>query len=480
MVQHEKSHKPFGLLISLLPVAILVSLVSIVLWLFQDEATSGPAQVALLLSAGIAGLIAKGHGVSWEIMEESILSGIHVSMKSILIIMVIGALMGTWILAGIVPAMVVWGLELLDRSLFLPGALVISSMVSLATGSSWSTAGTVGIAVMGVGEAMGLSPGLTAGAIISGAYFGDKISPLSETTNLAPAVTGVDLFEHIRNMMRTTIPGFVLSLIFFTIAGFVQTQNGFDPARVQEFAGSVREVFYITPWLLVPPLVVLTLVLLRAPTLPILFLGAFLGALFAAFFQWDVCMQTVQNHSNIFLVPFEAGFRAAATGFHLDGKLDLFNRGGMLAMMNTVWLIISAMTFGGVMEGSGMLGRIGSSILMAVRGRGGLIAATAGTAIFINTTASEQYLSIAITGRMYDEAYDRANIPRKYLSRTLEDAGTMTSPLVPWNTCGAFMSSVLGVPVYLYAPFAILNWSNPIVAIIYGFLPWRDEDLKKD
>jgi len=426
-----------------------------------------------MLSAAVAALVGLRNGYSWSEIERGIVHSISLAMSAILILLVVGSVIGTWILGGVVPTMIYYGLELLNPTVFYAAACVICSLVSVATGSSWTTAGTVGVALVGIAAAQNLHLGLAAGAIVSGAYFGDKISPLSDTTNLAPAVAGTDLFTHIRHMMWTTIPSFALAIILFAVAGFVLPAPT-DAAQLEGIAESLSQRFAVGPHMLLPAALVIALVVMKMPALPALLIGALAGCVFAVLFQQPAIL-TLVGESDIptWMALLKGSWIALFDGYKLESgnaALDeLLTRGGMSSMLSTVWLILSAMMFGGAMEITRLLQKIAATILGAVRGTGSLIAATLLTAFSSNVIASDQYMAIVLPGRMFRLEYKRRGLHPKNLSRSLEDAGTLTSPLVPWNTCGAFMAQTLGVATLAYAPFAFLNLINPIVAAIYGF-----------
>ena len=459
---------------SLVPVLFLIAMLGASVFLFGDSSSSGPNQIALILSAGVAGIIGLANGHRWAEVEAGISRGISVSMGAVLILLAVGSLIGTWILAGVVPTMIHYGLALLAPSVFYPAACAICAVVALATGSSWTTAGTVGIALLGIATAQGLNPGLAAGAVISGAYFGDKMSPLSDTTNLAPAVAGTDLFVHIRHMLRTTAPSFAAALILFAIAGLVAAA----PEATDEIAGvrtALAENFALGPHLLLPMALVLVLVMRRMPALPAMLIGALTGGVFAVLFQRDAVLRYVGPTGLPEPIALVQGvWQALYAGYGLESgnaALDeLVSRGGMASMLMTVWLIMTAMMFGSVLETTGMLRVLARRMLQRVRGASGLILTTLATSFGINVLASDQYIAIVLPGRMFRSEYERRGLDPKNLSRALEDAGTLTSPLVPWNTCGAFMATTLGVPTLTYAPFVFFNLLNPLVAASYAIL----------
>lgn len=491
------SNRP-GLALSLAPVVILLALLSSSVLVFGEDATGGPSQIALFVSGLAAAGFALQAGCSWKELETQIFRSVGYVTQAIFILLMVGALIGTWILGGIVPALIVWGLELLSPQVFLAAACIICALVSLATGSSWSTAGTLGLAMIGIGGAMGVNPAHTAGAVISGAYFGDKMSPFSETTNLASGMTGVPLFDHIRHMLWTTLPAMAIALTIYVLMGLFSSAEGYDPARVETMQDLISVRFNTAPYVLLPIPLLFVLIARRMPAIPALFLGALVGALFAVVFQREAVLDFVAlsgeggpalnggTGPGAYLAQaLGACVQAAATGFVFstgDETADrLLSSGGMEGMLGTIWLILAAMFFSGVMEGAGMLHRIAESILRAAKGAGNLIAATLGGCVFLNLTASEQYLSIVISGRMYREAYEREGLHPKNLSRALEDSGTLTSALIPWNTCGAYMKAALGgVSAAAYFPFAFLNWLVPLISLIYGYAGITIERRRRD
>lgn len=464
-----------GLFESLLPIGLLIAMLVGCVIVFKDNATQGPSQIALILAGLAAAALAIHQGTNWHTLEASILESIGFVTQAILILLLVGALIGTWILAGIVPALIVWGLEILSPGIFLSAACLICALVSMATGSSWSTAGTLGLALVGVGNTMGIPPGMSAGAVVSGAYFGDKMSPFSETTNLAASMTGTDLFVHIRHMLYTTVPAIVIALVIYFVLGMFQSAEGFDLARVARTNAGIRQTFSIGPHLLIPLLVLFALVARRVAAIPAIAIAAMLGGVFAVVFQPAVLLK-FSGESELGRAAFKGVLMAASKGFVANSGTpevnELLSRGGMASMLSTVWLILAAMFFSGVMEGSAMLGRIARAMLSMVRRTGDLVAAVVGTAVFMNVTASEQYLSIVLTGRMYRGAFEKSGLDSRNLSRALEDSGTVTSALIPWNTCGAFMAATLGTATLAYAPYAFLNWLAPLISIVYGYTGW--------
>jgi NhaC family Na+:H+ antiporter len=420
-----------------------------------------------LLGACVAGLVAWRHGYAWKEMQDGILGAIHLAMGAVLILLVIGVLMGTWLAAGIVPALIAWGLELMSPTWFLPATCAVCSIVSLVSGSSWSTAGTVGLALIGVGEAMEINPAMTAGAVVSGSYFGDKLSPMSDTTNLAPAMAGTDLFRHIRHMVWTTGPSWVLAMIGFFVLGLGLEQAA-DPGTVASITAIIDAEFNPGLVHLVVPAIVAIMVGLRLPALPTLLTGALLGAVLAV-----LRGATIPE----VLAAAMAGYVPDTGSPEVD---ELLKRGGMESMASTVLLVLCAMSFGGVMERTGQLQTLARKTLAAAKSTGSLIAATVLTSIGVNILAADQYLAIVIPGRMYATEYRERGLDPVNLSRALEDGGTITSPLIPWNTCGAFMSSTLGVATLAYLPYCFLNLINPIVGVVLGFTGWTITRLRED
>ncbi len=469
----DNTPRQASLLQAFIPVTVLVVMLGTNVYLFGSGSLDGSNQIALLLSAAIAGVIAIRLSVEWQAVLKAMVKSISSAMSSILILLLIGALAGTWLISGIVPVMIYYGLQILNPTIFLVAACVVCALVSLATGSSWSTVATVGIALLGIGQTLGLQDGVVGGAIISGAYFGDKMSPLSDTTNLAPAMAGTDLFTHIRYMAYTTIPSILIALGIYLIIGFYTDTSG-TVGEVEEVLGAVESKFYITGWVFLVPLAVILMIVKRVPALPALLVGVLLGGLFAIIFQ-PAIVNEVSGIDDNFLKSSYVGVMqsmygsVSVTTSHPMVN-ELFTAGGMSGMMNTVWLILCAMTFGGAMEAGGLLKRIASEVIRQVKSTGSLIASTVGTCLFFNVTASDQYMSIVVPGRMYADTYRERGLKPENLSRVLEDSGTVTSVLVPWNTCGATQASVLGVATMIYAPFCFFNIISPFMTMFVGFL----------
>ncbi len=449
--------KPIPLGYALIPVITLIGLIAMSLLSFKGE-----AHIPLVMASAVAATVGLAFGHAWKSIEGGILRGIQIGLKAILILCVIGIMIGTWIAAGIIPLLIYHGLQILSPSIFLTAACLICAVVSLATGSSWTTASTVGIGLMGVATGLNVPAPMAAGAVISGAYFGDKMSPLSDSTNLAPAVAGSELFEHIRYMLYTTLPALAITLLLYTVLGLRGFEGSVHTSQVTSMTETLQAHFSLSPVLVLPPLLVIAMVLLRWQALPALLTAALLGGLLAVWIQ-DT------SPAAIFAVAHH-GFVAETGNADVD---TLLSHGGLDSMMNTISLILCALTFGGIMEQTGMLAVFANATLKLARSTGSLILTTVTTCLGINMIAPDQYLSIIIPGRMYREEYHKRGLHAKNLSRTLEDAGTMSSPLVAWNSCGAFMAATLAVSPMAYFPYAFLNWCTPIISIFLAFAGWR-------
>ncbi len=457
---------------ALFPILILIGLLGTNVYLYGDESLGGANQLALLLTAAFASIVGIKNGSNWKSIIEGVSKSIASTTPAIIILLLIGSLAGTWLLSGIVPAMIYYGLQILNPKIFLVATCIICAIVSLASGSSWSTIATIGIALLGIGKALGISEGLIGGAIISGAYFGDKMSPLSDTTNLAPAMAGTDLFTHIKYMMYTTIPSFIITLIIFLFLGFGIEES--NTQNIQVLLTTIKNSFNISPWLFLVPVAVIAMIIKKTPALPALFVGTILGGVFAIIFQPHIITQISGIEDNTIQASYVAIINAMGGEISITTSNaminDLLSTGGMYGMLNTIWLILCAMMFGGVMEATGLLHRISSSIIQYAESTGSVIATTACTCLFFNVTASDQYLSIVVPGRMYADTFKDKGLAPENLSRTLEDSGTVTSVLIPWNTCGATQSAVLGVATFAYLPFCFFNIISPFMTILYGYL----------
>ncbi|MDA9893758.1 Na+/H+ antiporter NhaC [Flavobacteriaceae bacterium] len=463
-------NKKLSLGIALLPILILVVLLSYNVLVYGDDALGGSNQFILLLGAAIAGIVGFYYKVSYKFMIDKVAENLQSVTGALLILLFVGALAGTWLISGIIPAMIYYGLQILHPSIFLPACIIICAIISLATGSSWTTSATVGIALIGIGKVLGIPVGMVAGAVISGAYFGDKLSPLSDTTNLAPAMAGGELFSHIRYMTYTTVPSIVITIIVFTILSLTQKTTG--AADTESLMLAIEEKFTITPLLFIVPAVVILLIVKKSPPLIALLIGSLLGGVFALLFQSKILLEITEAS----VLSFEVGYRAIMDSMTVSTEItttnallnDLFTSGGMEGMLGTIWLIICAMVFGGIMDAIGALERISSALLNWAQTTFQLFASTVASCLAINLTASDQYLSIVIPGKMFSKAYKDRKLAPENLSRTLEDSGTVTSVLIPWNTCGAYQSGVLGVGVGEYFIYAIFNWLSPFMTLLFA------------
>lgn len=486
-----------SLIDSIIPIVILIALLALNVFLYGDSSLDGANQLALLLGAGVATVVGLKNKINWSHIIKGISKSISSTTPAIIILLLIGALAGTWLISGIVPSMIYYGLQILNPKIFLFASCIICAIVSLASGSSWSTIATVGIALLGIGDALEISKGMVAGSIISGAYFGDKLSPLSDTTNLAPAMAGTDLFTHIRYMLYTTVPSYVITLIIFLFIGF-SLETSVSNNDVEILLQTLNQNFNITPWLFLVPAILFIIIIKKVPSIPALFIGALLGGIFAIIFQPDIIKQIADTGSNFvkthpleIFTGLELQYLKASyigvinamgneTSIVTDNEMmnNLLSSGGMYGMLNTIWLILCAMCFGGAMESIGALKKISQSIIKYAESTGSLIATTACTCLFFNGTASDQYLSIVVPGKMYSDAFKKKGLAPENLSRTLEDSGTVTSVLIPWNTCGATQSGVLGVATLLYLPYCFFNLISPMMTIMYGYLGIKIKKLK--
>ncbi|WGL17537.1 Na+/H+ antiporter NhaC [Microbulbifer bruguierae] len=477
---HHTSRSP-SLLDALIPLLVLIALLSLSVFFYGADSSYGPNQIALLLCAGVAALMGMKNGFTWNEMEGGMLHGISLVFGAILILLAVGALIGSWILAGTVPSMIYYGVQMLSPQWFYAASCVICAVVGLSIGSSWTTAGTLGVALMGIAAALGLNPAITAGAVISGAYFGDKMSPLSDTTNVAAAVTSNDLFLHIRHMLWTTIPAFVVALIVFAVIGLSADTGHTSAGDIEQLLGALQEEFRISFVSLLPLVLLLFMAWKKIPAYPTLMIGALVGCLIAMVFEPNATRQLAGDEGPLGLLKgawhslFD-GYKSTSSN---EAVASLLSKGGMSSMLNTIWLIISAMAFGGAMERAGFLERIVNWALSGVKSVGGLITSTVLTCFGMNAAAGDQYMAIIIPGRMFRDAFAEKGLHGLNLSRTLEDSGTITSVLIPWNTCGAYMSATLGITTFTYAPFALFNIICPLLAIAYGWLHFKQMPLGK-
>lgn len=455
---------------ALIPVIALIGMLAFNVFVYGDDALSGSNQFILLLGGGVAAIVGFFNKVKFDYMIDEVARNIQSTAGAILILLMVGALAGTWMISGIIPTMIYYGLQILNPTIFLAACVIICSVISLATGSSWTTSATVGIALIGIADALDISLGMTAGAILSGAYFGDKMSPLSDTTNLAPAMAGTDLFTHIRYMALTTVPTITITIIAFIIIGLNLNTNGATDTTA--ILNSIDVSFNISPWLFLVPVVVIFLIVKKTSPLIALLIGTLLGALAALIAQPDIVVAV----SGMNKLNFISGYKGIMNAITVDTAVetdsealnDLFAASGMAGMLGTIWLIICAMVFGGIMEAIGALARISKALLNLFHTTFGLFASTVFSCLALNVTASDQYLAIVVPGKMFSKAFRDKGLAPENLSRSLEDSGTVTSVLVPWNTCGAYHSGVLGVPVFSYAGYAFFNYLSPFMTLLFA------------
>lgn len=455
-------------LVALCPLLLVLLLLGINVALYGDAGIEGPNQFALLLGGCLAALIGLRRGRHWQDLQDGMLKVVGVAVVPMLMLLLIGALSSTWTTAGIVPTLIYYGLQLADPAWFYAGVAVVCAIVSTAIGSSWTTAATLGIAMMATGAGLGMSETMTAGAVISGAYFGDKLSPLSDTTNLAAGVCGVELFNHVRYLALTTLPSFAIALIIFLVIGMQHSSEGVL-LQADAMLNALTESMVISGWLLLAPLLIVVLIIRRVPALPVMFIATLLGSLLSALVQPDIVAHIggSQDLQGLYrgLLQTIVGDSQIETGHAFSNTL--LSSSGMAGMLNTIWLILCAVVFGGLMESSGLLGDITSALQRIARNRTALVTTTAGSCGILNLTAAEQYLTLLISGRMYGDIYRQHGLSPRNLSRTLEDAGTATSVLIPWNTCGAFHATALGVATLSYLPFCFFNLISPFMSILY-------------
>ena len=431
--------------------------------------------IPMFVGVIIAAIMAMVLGYKWADIERMMVDGISKAMQSILILAIVGMMVGTWLLSGTIPTMIYYGLKLLSPSIFLVAAVLICSITSLATGTSWGTMGTMGLALIGIGSGLGMPIGPTAGAVICGAYFGDKLSPLSDTTNLAPAMAGTDVFTHVKYMLKSTIVAYVISLVFFGIYGFMHASSGeVDTSQAEALIEGIHNTFNINPLLLLPPLIVILAIAFKVPAIPGITMGLIVAAVMAPLFQGDLAifnddLELVHNGVNLGDI-LNASLNGFICNTEIESLNDLLSTGGLMNMSSSILMTVIAMMFGGIMEGSGQLTVIIEAIIKHIRSDAGMIGATEVTCVLSNVVMPEQYISILVPGRMYAPAYRERGIHPKCLSNALESAGTVTSCLVPWNTCGMFIRNTLGVSTVTYAPWAIFNYSMPIICFVMAFM----------
>lgn len=473
-------------LISLIPILLLVGLLFATIRIFGSDALAGGSQIVLLTATAVCILISTGYcKVRWKAIEAAIVSNITGVATALLILLLIGALSGSWMISGIVPTLIYYGMQVIHPDFYLASTCIICAIVSVMTGSSWTTIATIGIALLGVGQAQGFSEGWIAGAIVSGAYFGDKVSPLSDTTILAASVTETPLFTHIRYLMITTIPSLVITLIIFTVAGFTHETTATEQIAI--YSESLKDTFNISLWLMIVPVLTLVMIAKRVPTLITLFLSAAMAGLFALLFQPHLLREIAGEG----IAGAAAAFKGLLITFYGDTQVltgnaalnDLVSTSGMSGMLNTIWLIICAMCFGGAMTASGMLESIISLFLRFMKKTAGMVASTVASGVFFNLTTADQYISIILTGNVFRDIYKGKGYENRLLSRTIEDGVTVTSPLIPWNTCGMTQATILGVSTFTYLPYCFFNLISPLMSIIIaatGYKIYRTDEKDKD
>ncbi|WP_111307233.1 Na+/H+ antiporter NhaC [Confluentibacter sediminis] len=468
--EHIVENKELNIWEALIPVFILVGMLAYNVFVFGNDALSGSNQFILLLGGAVAAIVGFFNKVSFDQMMEEVAENIKSTAGALLILLMVGALAGTWLISGIIPTMIYYGLQVLNPTIFLAACVIICAIISVATGSSWTTSATVGIALIGIAEALGVPLGMTAGAVLSGAYFGDKISPMSDTTNLAPAMAGTDLFTHIRYMLYTTTPTIIITLIAFIMIGLnLETKGVADTHIILE---ALEKSINVSPWLFLVPVIVIFLIVKKTSPLIALLIGTLLGGIAALIFQPNI-VTIIGGGTHL---DFSTGYKGIMNAITVETSIPtdnealkgLFTSGGMAKMMGTIWLILCAMAFGGIMDAIGALTTISKALLKLFHTTFGLFASTVASCLAINITASDQYLAIVVPGKMYEKAFRDKGLAPENLSRTLEDSGTVTSVLVPWNTCGAYQSSVLGVDTLHYAGYAIFNWLSPFMTLLFA------------
>jgi NhaC family Na+:H+ antiporter len=458
--------------LAMAPVALLVVLLALSVFLFGADSSYGANQIALLFSAGAVAVVGLRLGMRWVEVEKGIIQGINMCIGPMMILMSVGMLIGSWILAGTIPSLIYYGVQILSPSIFYAASALICAIIAISIGSSWTVAGTMGIGLMAIATSFNLSPAITAGAIISGAYFGDKLSPLSDTTNLAAATTGVDLFDHIRHMLWTTVPSFAIALVIFML---LSGGDAPPPEQIAELRLSLSSQFNLGLHLLIPLFIMLYLAWRRTPALPAILISSLIGVAFALIFQPQTVLALAGENEAIprALLLFKGVWTSLFAGFSSNsGNLfmdELLSKGGMVSMLNTVSLILCAMAFGGTLEKVGILRYLVSAALERVQSNGSLVATTVATCAATNLVTADQFIAISLPGTMYRDEFEKRGLSRLNLSRTLEDSATLTSALIPWNTCGAYMSATLGIATLSYAPFTFFNYLCPIIAVIYGY-----------
>lgn len=458
-------------LISLLPIAFLVGMLFATIRTFGSDALSGGSQISLLTTTALCIFIGMAfYRIPWKAYETAITNNIAGIATATIILLIIGALSGSWMISGVVPTLIYYGMQIIHPDFFLTSTCIICALVSVMTGSSWTTIATIGIALLGIGKAQGFSEGWIAGAIISGAYFGDKISPLSDTTVLASSVTDTPLFSHIRYMLITTVPSLLITLIIFTVMGFVHETN--NTQQMTEFAAALDAKFNITPWLLTVPVATGILIARKVPPIITLFLSTLLAGIGAFIFQPDL-LKEIAGSENLFKGTMMTLFGSTSLQTGNTMLTELVATRGMSGMMNTIWLILCAMCFGGAMTAGGMLSSITSFFVRFMRNTVSMVASTVCSGLFLNLATADQYISIILTGNMFCDVYEKKGYERRLLSRTTEDSVTVTSVLIPWNTCGMTQATILSVPTLTYLPYCFFNLISPLMSILVAAIGYK-------
>ena len=466
MMKNKKMPSP---LISLFPIAVLVVMLAITIHLFGSDALGGGSQICLLVATGVCVMIGMtGYKRKWKHFEKAITNNISGVGTALIILLIIGALSGAWMVSGVVPTLIYYGIQIIHPSFFLVSTCLICCIVSVMTGSSWTTIATIGIALMGIGEAQGFAPGWIAGANISGAYFGDKVSPLSDTTVLAASVTGSPLFSHIRYLLFTTVPSLIISLVIFTAAGLMH--NAADTGNIAEFTQILDDKFHVSGWMMIVPIVTGILIAKKVPSLITLFISTALAMVFALIFQPNLLVEIAGDAGSYGMTLTKGALATLFTSTNLDAGNaqinELIATRGMSGMMDTVWLILCAMCFGGGMTAGGMLESITKMFTRFVKTRVSMVSSTVASGLFLNICTADQYISIILTGNMFRDIYDENGYEGRLLGRTTEDAVTVTSPLIPWNTCGMTQATILSVPTMTYLPYCFFNYISPLMSIL--------------
>lgn len=481
MHNEVKQNKELNIWEALIPVLALVIMLAYNVFVFGDDAISGSNQFILLLGGAVAAIVGYFNKVSFANMLDNVGTNLKSVSTAIIILLLVGSLVASWLISGVIPAMIYYGIKLINPTIFLPTAVIISALVSVATGSSWTTSATIGVALIAIGKSIGLPAGMVAGAVISGAYFGDKMSPMSDTTNLAAAISGSKLFTHIRYMAYTTVPTILITLIVFTIISLTFNVEAVEGSET--LLAAIDGTFAINGWLFIVPLVVILLIVKKASPIVALLAGVILGVVFSLLFQMDVLAGLHSSENLTVHSLYKHTMQSITTGVAVDtGNVslnDLFDVGGMKGMLGTIWLIICAMIFGGIMEAIGALGRISQALLSLAKTTFGLFASTVTSCLALNLTASDQYLALVVPGKMFEKPFKDAGLAPENLSRTLEDSGTVTSAIIPWNTCGAYQSGVLGVGVGEYFVYAIFNYLSPFMTLLFAAFKIKIRQLKK-